>query len=69
VVDRTGRLLLPPVHPVVVIHPVAYLIVDKGSRWGALDRAGRLLIEPGYPSRRGAADALSSLLVEPRPVL
>jgi hypothetical protein len=69
VVHRSGRLVIPPVYPALVIHPVAFLIVDDGQRWGALDRRGQLLIEPGYPSRAGVADALDRLLADTRPIL
>jgi hypothetical protein len=69
VVDRTGRVVVPPVHVALVIHPVAFLVVDGGQRWGALDRRGRLLVEPSYPSRLGVVDELDRLLADTRPIL
>ena len=51
VVDRTGRVLVPPAHPALVIHPVAFLVADATGRWGALDRRGGPLIDPVHPSR------------------
>jgi hypothetical protein len=69
VVDRTGKLLVPPVHPAVVIHPVAFLISDATGRWGALDRAGRPLIDPVHPSRAAVIDEIDRLLADTKPVL
>jgi tetratricopeptide (TPR) repeat protein len=69
VVDRTGHVLVPSIHTNVVIHPVAYLIVDRSQHWGALDRRGRLLVEPRYPSRTGVIDELDRLLADTKPVL
>ncbi|HWB36304.1 MAG TPA: WG repeat-containing protein, partial [Rugosimonospora sp.] len=69
VVDRAGRVLVEPVHPAVVIHPVAFLITDGTHRWGALDRRGRPLIPPTHPSRMGVSDEIDRLLSDARPVL
>ncbi len=69
VVDRAGRVLVEPVHPAVVIHPVAFLITDNSHRWGALDRRGRPLIPPTHPSRMGVSDEIDRLLSDSRPVL
>jgi hypothetical protein len=69
VVDRTGRLVVPPVHAGLVIHPVAFLIGDGRGRWGALDRRGDPLIEVTYPSRTDVADEIDRLLADTRPVL
>jgi hypothetical protein len=69
VVDRAGRVLVEPVHPAVVIHPVAFLITDGTHRWGALDRRGRMLIPPTHPSRMGVSDEIDRLLSDARPVL
>src|SRR5262249_9217775 len=41
VVDRSGRVIVPPIHHVLMIHPVAFLVADDTQRWGALDRRGR----------------------------
>lgn len=69
VVDRTGRVLVEPTHPALVIHPVAFLITDNARRWGALDRRGRLLIPPSHPSRMGVSDEIDRLLSDARPIL
>jgi len=69
VVDRTGKLLVPPVHPAVVIHPVAFLVSDAAGRWGALDRTGRLLIDLTHPSRTAVIDEIDRLLADTKPVL
>ncbi|MBO0870634.1 MAG: WG repeat-containing protein [Micromonosporaceae bacterium] len=69
VVDRAGRVIIEPAYPLLVIHPVAFLITDRAHRWGALDRYGRLLITPSHPSRMGVADEIDRLLADARPVL
>jgi tetratricopeptide (TPR) repeat protein len=69
VVDRTGRVLVEPVHPALVIHPVAFLITDAGHRWGALDRHGRLIIRPSHPSRMAVTEEIDRLLADTRPML
>jgi tetratricopeptide (TPR) repeat protein len=69
IVDRHGRVLVAPAHPILVIHPVAFLFADATQRWGALDRHGRALIPPTYPSRNTVSDELDRLLADTRPVL
>jgi tetratricopeptide (TPR) repeat protein len=69
VVDRTGRLLVPPAHPDLVIHPVAFLVSNQARRWGALDRRGEPLIEPGLPSRLAVIEEIDRLLADTKPVL
>jgi tetratricopeptide (TPR) repeat protein len=69
VVDRGGRVIVTPVHPAVVIHPVAFLYTDAAHRWGALDRRGRPLLEARFPSRMDVADEIDRLLVDTRPML
>ena len=69
VVDRTGQLLVAPVHAGLVIHPVAFLIQDRKGRWGALDRNGEPLIEPVHRSESAVAGAIDELLADTRPVL
>ena len=58
VVDRTGRLIVAPVHAAVRIHPAAFLIADKYGLWGALNRDGDPLVELKYkrPRRRTGRD-------------
>jgi hypothetical protein len=68
-VDRSGRVLVEPAHPALVIHPEAFLITDGAHRWGALDRRGRLLITPSHPSRMGVSDEIDRLLSDARPIL
>jgi tetratricopeptide (TPR) repeat protein len=69
VIDRYGQVIVAPGHATLVIHPVAFLFVDASQRWGALDRQGRALIPPSYPSRAAVADELDRLLADTRPVL
>jgi hypothetical protein len=69
VVDRTGRLVVPPAHPDLVIHPVAFLISNQARRWGALDRRGQPLIEPTLPSRLAVIEEIDRLLADTKPVL
>ncbi|GAA5184107.1 WG repeat-containing protein [Rugosimonospora acidiphila] len=69
VVDRAGRVLVEPVHPALVIHPVAFLITDGAHRWGALDRRGRMVISPSHPSRMAVTEEIDRLLVDARPML
>jgi hypothetical protein len=69
VVDRTGKMIVPPVHPALVIHPVAFLIASPEGRWGALDRKGRPFIDPLLPSRQSVIEELDRLLADTKPVL
>jgi hypothetical protein len=69
VVDRTGRVLVPPRYPALVIHPVAFLVGSGTGRWGALDRAGEALIDPEHPSRADVMEEIDRLLADTRPVL
>ncbi|MGV9214905.1 WG repeat-containing protein [Micromonospora sp. RB23] len=68
VVDRTGTVLVPPSYPVVVIHPVAFL-VSGGGRWGALDRRGASLIDLVHPDREAVLEEIDRLLTDASPVL
>ncbi|HEX6685410.1 MAG TPA: WG repeat-containing protein [Candidatus Limnocylindrales bacterium] len=69
VVDRAGKMIVPPVHPALVIHPVAFLIASAEGRWGALDRKGRPFINPLLPSRQSVMEELDRLLADTKPVL
>ena len=69
VVDRTGRLLIQPAYPAIVIHPVAFLIVDANHRWGAIDRTGAPLVAPSHASRNAVIEELERLLADTRPLL
>jgi tetratricopeptide (TPR) repeat protein len=69
VVDRAGRMIVPPVHPAVVIHPVAFLIGNGTGQWGALDRRGEALIDVVHPSRADVIDEIDRLLADTKPVL
>ncbi|GAA3271110.1 hypothetical protein GCM10020218_013140 [Dactylosporangium vinaceum] len=69
VVDRSGRVLVPPVHHTIMIHPVAFLFVDDAQRWGALDRRGRTIIQATFASRTGVTDEIDRLLADTRPVM
>ena len=53
VVDRTGRVLVPPVHPALVIHPVAFLVADAATGGGARSTgSGEPLIDPVHAQPR-----------------
>ncbi|MEU8330142.1 WG repeat-containing protein [Micromonospora sp. NPDC048839] len=68
VVDRTGAVLVPPTHPMLVIHPVAFL-VGSGGRWGALDRRGEPLIDLVHRDRDEVLAEIDRLLTDANPVL
>jgi tetratricopeptide (TPR) repeat protein len=68
-VDRTGQLIVAPVHAALVIHPVAFLIADRNGHWGALDRNGEPLIDFVHASEKYVTEAIERLLVDTRPVL
>jgi tetratricopeptide (TPR) repeat protein len=69
VVDHAGHILVPAVHAALVIHPVAFLFADPIEGWGALDRRGRLLVEPTHPSRVSVTEELDRLLADTKPIL
>ncbi|HEX6967709.1 MAG TPA: WG repeat-containing protein [Micromonosporaceae bacterium] len=69
VVDRNGKVIVPPAHPALVIHPVAFLIGDGTGRWGALDRRGDPLIDAVHRSRTHVLDEIERLLADTTPVL
>ncbi|WUR58468.1 WG repeat-containing protein [Micromonospora chokoriensis] len=69
VVDRTGTVLVPPAHPVLVIHPVAFLVATETGRWGALDRRGAALIDPVHRDRAEVLAEIDRLLTDANPVL
>jgi hypothetical protein len=69
VVDRSGKVIVTPTHPTMVIHPVAFLIGDASGRWGALDRSGQPLIDVVHPSRTAVIDEIDRLLADTKPVL
>ncbi|MEU4717579.1 WG repeat-containing protein [Micromonospora purpureochromogenes] len=69
VVDRTGRVLVAPAHPELVIHPVAFLANDRTGRWGALDRRGEPLIDPVHPGPDAVLAEIDLLLTDAHPVL
>ncbi|MFG1608314.1 WG repeat-containing protein [Actinoplanes sp. NPDC049265] len=69
VIDRNGQLVVAPVHPALVIHPVAFLIADRNGRWGALDREGEPLIETVHRTEADVVDEIDQLLADTKPVL
>ncbi|PWR13312.1 hypothetical protein DKT68_01230 [Micromonospora acroterricola] len=69
VVDRGGALLVPPAHPMLVIHPVAFLVGSGAGRWGALDRRGEPLIDPVHVDRAAVLAEIDRLLTDANPVL
>ncbi|MFJ8687151.1 WG repeat-containing protein [Micromonospora wenchangensis] len=69
VLDRTGTLLVRPVHPALVIHPVAFLVGDGMNHWGALDRRGEPLIPPVHPDWDTVVAEIDRLLADTHPVL
>nr|WP_309236928.1 WG repeat-containing protein [Micromonospora sp. S-DT3-3-22] len=69
VLDRTGTVLVRPVHPALVIHPVAFLVGDGMNHWGALDRRGEPLIPPVHPDWDTVVAEIDRLLADTHPVL
>ncbi|WP_406071831.1 WG repeat-containing protein [Micromonospora sp. NBC_01638] len=69
VLDRTGAVLVPPTHPMLVIHPVAFLVGSGTGRWGALDRRGEPLIDPVHRDRAEVLAEIDRLLTDANPVL
>ncbi|RKF28597.1 hypothetical protein D7I43_04750 [Micromonospora globbae] len=69
VVDHTGAVVVPPVHPALIVHPVAFLVGTAGGRWGALDRRGNPLIDPVHRSTEDVLDEIERLLADTNPVL
>ncbi|SCE70264.1 WG containing repeat-containing protein [Micromonospora matsumotoense] len=69
VLDRTGAVLVRPVHPALVIHPVAFLVGDGMSHWGALDRRGEPLIPPVHADWDAVVAEIDRLLADAHPVL
>ncbi|MET8302780.1 WG repeat-containing protein [Micromonospora sp. NPDC005223] len=69
VVDRTGRVVVAPAYPTVVVHPVAFLFTIESGRWGALDRRGEPLIDPVHPGRAAVIEEIDRLLADASPVL
>jgi tetratricopeptide (TPR) repeat protein len=69
VFDRSGRVIIPPTYPHMVIHPVAFLISNPSGQWGAVDRRGRPLIEPALSSRLAVIEEIDRLLADTKPVL
>ncbi|MEU5564664.1 WG repeat-containing protein [Micromonospora musae] len=69
VVDHTGAVLVPPVHPALVVHPVAFLVGTGAGRWGALDRRGNPLIDPVHRTQEEVLEEIERLLADTNPVL
>ncbi|WP_422755236.1 WG repeat-containing protein [Micromonospora sp. WMMD708] len=69
VLDRTGAVLVRPVHPALVVHPVAFLVGDGMNHWGALDRRGEPLIPPVHPDWDTVVAEIDRLLTDAHPVL
>ncbi|WP_431924664.1 WG repeat-containing protein [Micromonospora wenchangensis] len=69
VLDRTGTVLVRPVHPALVVHPVAFLVGDGMNHWGALDRRGEPLIPPVHPDWDTVVAEIDRLLADTHPVL
>ncbi|WP_307821270.1 WG repeat-containing protein [Micromonospora humidisoli] len=69
VLDRTGAVLVRPVHPALVVHPVAFLVGDGMNHWGALDRRGEPLIPPVHPDWDTVVAEIERLLADTHPVL
>jgi len=69
VVDRTGQVLVPPVYPRLLIHPVAFIVGDRDGRWGALDRRGAPILDVTYRKPADVVDEIERLLTDTRPVL
>ncbi|CAM3397758.1 WG repeat-containing protein [Stackebrandtia soli] len=61
VVNRSGRLIVPPHHRDIVIHPSGFAVTRGGDQWGARDRSGDELLPPQY-DRRTILRRLDALL-------
>ncbi|QKW17408.1 WG repeat-containing protein [Verrucosispora sp. NA02020] len=69
VVDRTGQVLVAPAHPVLLIHPVAFLATNGVGQWGALDRRGGSLIAPVFRHPDEVVAEIEGLLSDASPML
>ncbi|QOC95243.1 hypothetical protein D0Q02_13845 [Micromonospora craniellae] len=69
VVDRTGQVLVAPAHPVLLIHPVAFLATNGVGQWGALDRRGGSLIDPVFRNPDEVVAEIEGLLSDATPML
>ncbi|MGH8876718.1 MAG: WG repeat-containing protein [Stackebrandtia sp.] len=56
-VDRHGKLILPPHHRDIIVHPAGYATHSGSATWGARDRNGEELV----PQRFSRADVLHRL--------
>ena len=56
-INRTGKMLLPPHHRQIVVHPAGYAIDTGSDTWGARDRNGDEIIA----ARFGKEDVLQRL--------
>ena len=56
-VDRTGKIILPPHHRDIVVHPAGYAIDNGATTWGARDHNGDELV----PARFSKAEVLGRL--------
>lgn len=56
-VDRAGKLILPPHHRDIVVHPAGYATDSGQATWGARDRNGEEIM----PQRFSRADVLRRL--------
>jgi tetratricopeptide (TPR) repeat protein len=70
VVDKSGNVVVEPTYPALVVHPVAFLFVDPDTqRWGALDRKGRMLVDPEHGSRIDVIDTLDRMLADTKAMI
>jgi hypothetical protein len=62
-------MIVKPSFMSLVIDPVSFLITDDMGHWGALDRKGRMLIDPTHPSRVSVTMEIDRLMGDAKPVL
>lgn len=48
VINRKGKIILPPHHRDIIVHPAGYAIDNGASTWGARDHGGDELVPPRF---------------------
>jgi tetratricopeptide (TPR) repeat protein len=85
VINRAGDVLVPLVFRQLEIHPVGFLVMpppkhpdysnpfrsttDLADGWGAMDRAGELVVETVHPNRAEVLEEMDKLMRDAHPIL